>query len=222
VANWCANRLIARGDPAGLASLRAAVRGVDEDGRKLALDFDRVAPTPREVNDSPPPVSAQAGELLDDYFATTADEQPHFARQNPVVIQMVTGLMTGKSRDEVCRWNAQTWREVHWGTKWTPSSDGISIVEDEADHWVVDFDTAWSPPIPVVRTLAERFPGLELVLMYSEPDSDLAGYIRCVDGRLCDHAAPGSVYEIVSLFRNRGWVAEADWWLASIGEDVDE
>ena len=48
---------------------------------------------------------------------------------------------------------------LYWGTKW--NSYEPSVDEDGSDgKWIVWFDTAWSPPIPVINRLALRFPGV--------------------------------------------------------------
>jgi hypothetical protein len=47
-----------------------------------------------------------------------------------------------------------SWGIKNWGTKWNATD---SYVSDSGD---VCFNTAWSPPIPVIRKLAELFPDL--------------------------------------------------------------
>jgi len=96
------------------------------------------------------------------------------------------------------------WCLENWGTKWDASFGdaptlGISHPEDNADMdasqgalgmthvpgvVIWKFDTAWSPPIPIVKAMSEQFPQLEFVLRYGEPGSNFAGEIKYVDGLL--------------------------------------
>ena len=53
------------------------------------------------------------------------------------------------------------WCIANWGTKW--SSNGFKKV---GRHWT--FDTAWAPPIPVVKALIRQFQDLNFKLNFFE------------------------------------------------------
>jgi hypothetical protein len=85
------------------------------------------------------------------------------------------------------------WRRSEWGTKWNASE-----VETE---WVSDgeilyrFQTAWSPPRPIVEALAARFPMLELRLEFWERGAGFQGVLRykgreCLEDSMADYAGP--------------------------------
>ena len=57
---------------------------------------------------------------------------------------------TGRQDD---RW--YDWRNRYWGTKW-PACD-IEITQDDEDFLEVTFNTAWSPPEPIVRALRSKY-----------------------------------------------------------------
>jgi hypothetical protein len=59
------------------------------------------------------------------------------------------------------------WCVDNWGTKW--NSYDVSINEDS-----IGFNTAWSPPTPVIIELAEKT-GKDWTLRYSEPGCDFCG-----------------------------------------------
>ena len=64
------------------------------------------------------------------------------------------------------------WCVANWGTKWpappvkvkgpVTGSDGKTV------EVVFHFDTEWSPPVPVIKNAAERFPALRFQLQYFE------------------------------------------------------
>ena len=65
------------------------------------------------------------------------------------------------------------WRVANWGTKW--NAGDVEMSESEAQA-VFTFNTAWSPPVPVIEQLAEKYPDLIVSLAYDEPGMDFGGY----------------------------------------------
>ena len=64
-------------------------------------------------------------------------------------------------------------RLTNWGTKWNP----YDIILDKKDTLAIfSFDTAWSPPIPIIAKLIEKYPDVTFVLYYLEPGNSFAGY----------------------------------------------
>jgi hypothetical protein len=59
------------------------------------------------------------------------------------------------------------WCCKHWGTKWDLWEDNCTRQEGVRSlHFY--FDTAWSPPIPVIEALAKKFPKLKFIHKYWE------------------------------------------------------
>jgi hypothetical protein len=61
--------------------------------------------------------------------------------------------------------NVPDWYEKRieqWGTKWI----GYDVCIGEA---AIDFFTAWSPPVPILKKLAELHPEFVFTLEYAEP-----------------------------------------------------
>ncbi len=73
------------------------------------------------------------------------------------------------------------WVVSNWGTKWDAQQvvvvDGGEVVEYE-------FETAWSPPVPWLRTVAKMYPELRFRLTYDEPGMELYGAMTLEDGVL--------------------------------------
>jgi hypothetical protein len=61
-----------------------------------------------------------------------------------------------------------------WGTKWDTSDDRIVLENKEEIEYI--FDTAWSPPIPVIEALRKQFPKLYISAFFDEPAMEEAGY----------------------------------------------
>ena len=66
------------------------------------------------------------------------------------------------------------WRVQNWGTKWNSYDDSVEIIDDETVEYT--FNTAWSPPEPVIEKLREQYPDVSITAFYDEPGMDIAGY----------------------------------------------
>ena len=58
------------------------------------------------------------------------------------------------------------WEKENWGCKWGAANS--VIVEEWEGHVEYAFDTAWSPPIELLETMAKQWPNLTFVLEYEE------------------------------------------------------
>jgi hypothetical protein len=67
-------------------------------------------------------------------------------------------------------YNWYDWNGRNWGTKWNACGDGgveEHILPDGTLHAYISFDTAWSPPRPVIEALAKLVGESGLTMSYS-------------------------------------------------------
>jgi hypothetical protein len=67
-------------------------------------------------------------------------------------------------------YGAQTWYEwayENWGTKWNAVYSTVRDHDDDGAR--ITFQTAWSPPLPVVHALSRQFPDHTFTLIYEDP-----------------------------------------------------
>jgi Api92-like protein with ferredoxin domain len=179
--NWCHNKLTISGDPEVVEAFVAAVAQPEQEPEPGAneaqaepvavenritqpLDFNRIAPMPEELLEA-------SGDPEE-----TAELRRRFGTAD---------------------W--YEWALVNWGTKWNANFEGVFLalaVDEDAEvpssrRPIIEpgrafyaFETAWSPPVPVLSTLAARYPNLNLELVWGEPGSDVAGRIVWRQGRL--------------------------------------
>ena len=70
--------------------------------------------------------------------------------------------------------NWYDWKKSKWGTKWNSYNGKI---DDENEEYIVYlFDTAWSPPEPVIHALREKFEEISITAFFDEPGMEIAGY----------------------------------------------
>ena len=78
--------------------------------------------------------------------------------------------------------NWYEWSIKNWGTKW--NTDSEMIVQNNVTSVKYIFDTAWSPPIPWIMKLIEKYPNFDINLEYEEPMMDFGGRIEFNNGEL--------------------------------------
>jgi hypothetical protein len=76
------------------------------------------------------------------------------------------------------------WCNDNWGTKWEIRPDNISVEEDDDREAIISFATAWSPPEPIIKKLAELYPTLRFVLEYWEGSMCFQGHLVCEEGKV--------------------------------------
>ena len=149
-----------------------------EDGEETPFDFNKFIPYPEEW------------ERLDrerDAFFARFDSLPPEERETAAVPP--DGYNAG----------GYEWCVDNWGTKWNAHRAELG----ERSEWagevsqVIHFETAWSPPEPVVKRAAELYPDLTFTLRYFECGAVYNGMLRCQGGEVTfDESGP--------YFGNRG------------------
>jgi hypothetical protein len=81
--------------------------------------------------------------------------------------------------------NWYDWSLNNWGTKW--NTNGAEIIDDSGTSVKIYCDTAWSPPVPVVKALSKKFPKIRFVLSYCEPGMCFAGELECKGDEVADN-----------------------------------
>ena len=74
------------------------------------------------------------------------------------------------------------WCVQHWGTKWGLYDIQVTDAEPDAGYLTYCFQTAWSPPEPVVRAMAKRFLALTFDLSYYEGGMGFQGHLELEGG----------------------------------------
>lgn len=93
------------------------------------------------------------------------------------------------------------WCLEHWGTKWnahrvTHEPSAVWHVGEETTV-AIQFETAWSPPLPVISKAAELFPDVTFDLRYFEAGTRYNGVLICKGGEVVE-------YESGRYFGKRG------------------
>jgi hypothetical protein len=120
-----------------------------------------------------------------------ADIYAEYMRQ-----EFPNSFTTGKFLEELPDNTSLKWRMDHWGTIsnladnlqcQSNSLEGLPSFElerNDEDSISIDADTAWKPPIELLRFATERFPDLEIWLVYIDHWKGCAGKVRFKNGKI--------------------------------------
>lgn len=166
--NWCENDLTITGPEDQLAAYLEACA----DGGSILI-FDRVIPYPlklRQMDEARN--AAEAAWDIGMRACQTKQEKDAYARTHPHPMTLgKDGFNSG----------GYEWCIENWGTKW-PAGDWRNW-QREPGRTSATFDTAWSPPVPVLVAASRKFPGLRFELAYYEAGACYQGALVCEGGR---------------------------------------
>ena len=74
------------------------------------------------------------------------------------------------------------WCVENWGTKWDARYPNLE--DGGGSDIMYSFDTAWSPPTPVVTKMIYDFPKLRFSLYYEEPGCNFQGELEGYNGEI--------------------------------------
>ena len=76
------------------------------------------------------------------------------------------------------------WCCANWGTKWDVRDATQKASSRNRASFI--FDTAWSPPVPIIEALSSKFPRLMVTLRYYEGGMGFKGVVKFKDGQLLE------------------------------------
>lgn len=165
--NWCECDLYITGPKEEVEKFLETVKSEDS-----VFDFNRVVPYPEHFRE------------LDGPFREWMKKPPEERTDLPPP----DGFNQG----------GYEWCLLNWGTKWNASRARLYA---RTGAWEIDgramlgvelnFDTAWSPPKPLIERASEQFPGLVFDLRYFECGMGFNGQLVCERGEvLGDEVGP--------------------------------
>ena len=130
------------------------------------FDFNFVIPMPEELQGTTSPRPMTAEQII---RLAKDNEWPE-----ETLKWRLEGALTeeeGKRLDELqSRYGFDNWYDwccCNWGTKWNACHSEGRNPQETATMTVYRFDTAWSPPAPVIHALAAAYPKLTFRLEYT-------------------------------------------------------
>ena len=79
----------------------------------------------------------------------------------------------------------EKWQVANWGTKW--EADETELVDEWDTGVCYGFNTAWSPPIALLKSIGPNWPTLKFLLHYEELGCAFVGVCKVEDATCEDH-----------------------------------
>lgn len=120
--------------------------------------------------------------------------------------------------------NWYKWNNENWDTKWNACEEVVE--RGLGDYSLINFNTAWSPPMPVFNAMAEMFPNLKFDVEYEE-EQGWGGTITYENGQetfRSEWDIPDSHEDYASRGRECvcGWDDDQDSWYKDCPRTVEE
>jgi hypothetical protein len=175
--NWCECQLTIEGDKEVMKRFRETVRCVDGDADDLILCADKIIPYPEEFKKLDEVAHAwdKKYQLLEESCGKLTNEEGERRWKEYITLN-------GAKPKDGFNSGGYEWQCEHWGTKW--GFCHVEIREEDDIHTLFSFDTAWSPPYPLVKKMGEMFPELTFDLLYEEPGMQYNGELKMAAGKV--------------------------------------
>lgn len=169
--NWCENELVLTGAPADLAAFRRKAQGPNPFGEPALLTFHAFVPYPEGFLrlDKAHRAYGQVLAARKRILGRVLSEQEVAELKRELNPPAASGYASG----------GYEWCLQHWGTRWDAYE---ATLEEGEQKLIYRFNTAWSPPLPVVEAMARQHPALTLEFLYEEGLEGFEGYCRYVGG----------------------------------------
>lgn len=178
--NWVINRVSFEGDQEKIDHLIESVKSVYENGDDYVFDFNKIIPRPESLNIT----SGGRVDMAMAYvnYQETMDSKgleaylsyPWVKKANIETIAQLCDYIKeyvdiGEGRQAI--YNEKTyghrdwysWCNANWGTKWNASD------ASRFDN-VIEFQTAWSTPVPVFEALSKQHPEVTISVSFADED----------------------------------------------------
>jgi hypothetical protein len=186
--NWVSNTINVTGDDANLV-----IQSMLTDDE---VDFEKIVPRPDELKHTSSPQEVK------DYSEEEYQKALKEAIENPVHKDFISYPPLTRERSEryTKEYGANNWYDWsfnNWGTKWNVNG---SYLEGDT----VQFDTAWSCPMPIVQALSTRFPKNPIHIQWADEDMGYnVGQATLVNGEVVSENIPeGGSKEAYEIYFN--------------------
>ena len=179
--NWCSNDLYISGK-----NVNAVLTAIASP--ETPIDFNLIIPMPETLKiesgtltDAALCVAMGTLEFFGSYpwmtengIDTPEKLAAHFGKTAAELLPLGEQVKTNLQKYGCKTW--YEWSRDNWGTKWNASA---AVIEKQtATSAKLRFDTAWSPPAPIIKALAAKFPAYTFTLKYYEMGCGFKGTLK--------------------------------------------
>ena len=149
-----------------------------------SIDFNKLIPMPESLNIECGSRTTQGVKMVKDFILKLTTEKLVSIQDNKELEKVLNEQTKNVPEESLDKWElgikaalnqmkygAETWYEwacENWGTKWNSCNFGENSGSFEDN--TIQFDTAWSPPHPVMEKLAEEYPNISFEHRWADED----------------------------------------------------
>jgi hypothetical protein len=172
--NFCENELTITGPD--IDKVLATIRHMESDNPdEHILDFDKIIPYPQDFKD----LDKRNAEYQQKHRAIVQDDPERDTKLKALAGEY--GVEPGMPwLKDGFNSGGFEWCCENWGTKWNACH--VSLSKRGEGSAFIEFETAWSPPVPVIEKLATLFPDHDFELEYFEGGMGFCGQARWSQG----------------------------------------
>lgn len=199
--NYIRNKLIIIGSEADIKTVIDNCKSIDDDGDKIAMDFNKIIPMPKSLDIEASNWLEEGMKYLmekaksqyeaDNEFISKFESYPEDRQQKCVELGR-QGLAN------IAQHDAPTWYEwsrKHWGTKWN------ACHSEQTDN-AITFETAWNGVTALMVALSKKFPNVSFEYSYADENTAYnCGKYKIAAGRIISEVLPdGGSKEAYELY----------------------
>lgn len=217
MANNVLNRMTVNGPADAVSNLFDFIKGENEKGDELLIDFNKIIPMPDElmVEESSRSHEAEAyimvhelnlpdpREIKSDIFPN-ADNAMKDPEAFKAYISLGHKLVNNREKYGYPTW--YDWRRNNWGVKWNADDT------EKIDEHTIQFITPWNGVPDVMQALAEKFPEVSISYNYAD-DVCNCGSFLFHNGTTNDNSPEPASVEAYDLCFDLGIACKSDFEL---------
>jgi len=157
--NYVRHNVVIRGNKEDIARCYEQItKGENE------FSFNNIIPMPESLNVT----SGSISYIAEKWAKASEQERKEIEEKNKLTDKEKAQIQ--KIADNIAKYGYPTWYEWRidkWGTKWDTGNADCDHDEEQIN---INFDTAWSTPVPVFKELSKQFPDLVIYVEYADED----------------------------------------------------
>ena len=174
--NWCSNDLEVSGEKQDLMNFKLFARGKGRDNvEETAFDENKFAPYPEKFQ----LIDERADE--DQRLWQKEIEKAGVAKMSEKDKEAWHKAHPHRMMEDGYNQGGYDWCIANWGARGICQAELYSETDTKLNY---GFDTAWSPPIPLVKKMGEMFLKLKFKLVYKEEGMGFKGNFTMKNGQV--------------------------------------
>lgn len=158
--NWIRNNVTFSGNEEVIARMREEIQG---GGEEQFIDFNKIAPIPKELRDTQSPLKIISQEEYDLQEKRIANDDLTKEEKQWGVSRGLTQNLANEYQQKFGATDWYNWQIENWGTKWN-ANESIDFGNG------IEFNTAWSTPFNLFVSLSKKYPEVRFNIRYADED----------------------------------------------------